>query len=104
MTLRNEEGHNVLLDPRFLIQLAGILITAAGLYFGLVAKTDGVAAEQARQAETLQTIQDSLPNREADDLRYQQLRSDVVSLRDQVAQFDGWVRVTREQLIKKGVI
>lgn len=104
MVMHNEEGKSLLLDPRFLIQIAGILLSFAGLYFGLVTKVDVVVSEQTRQGAALSDIQKNLPNREAEDLKYQQLKADVVALREEVRGFDGWVRVTREQLIKKGVI
>lgn len=93
----NFSGHHLLLDPRFLIQLAVLLISVAGLYYGMVAKQDGLAKEQSRQGSVLEKIESRLPNSEALDIRLRQIESDVNDLRVEVKEFDSWVRITREE-------
>lgn len=102
MTMRNEDGRHLLLDPRFLIHLGGLLITACGLWFGMVARLDNYGAEQARQSEMIAKIEQRLPNSEVLSLRLSRFEERITSLEARQTDVDGWVRITREQLIAKG--
>lgn len=90
-------GHHLLLDPRFLIQLTVLLLSVAGLYYGLVAKQDNLSKEQLRQGAVLEKIESRLPNSEALELRLRQIEGRVNDLNVAVKEFDSWVRITREE-------
>jgi hypothetical protein len=104
MTMRSDDGKHLLLDPRFLIQLAGMLLIGAGLYYGLVATQNQQGADLGRLAVAVERIEARLPNQEAEALKYQALVRDLEALRAEVTEQRGWMQITRETLIKKGIL
>lgn len=107
MTMRNEEGKHLLLDPRFLIQVALLLLAAAGFFWKVQYETLENAKDQAQfkaeVSEALSEIKARLPNGEVLEYRLRGLekRMDVTDARyDGV---DAWIRLTREQLIARGL-
>ena len=105
-----DPSRNLLLDPRFLIQLAGMILAAAALYYGIVGNQDALAKEQAslakeqlRQGQLLDKIEGRLPNTEALDLRLDQMEKRISSAETQVKAFDDWMRITQVQLARQGI-
>lgn len=96
------DNKHLLLDPRFLIQIAAILLSVAGFAWSVRSDVQSLAKDQAATNRTVEEIKTRLPNNEALGLRLAQIEEDVVALRGQVAAFDSWVRITREQLAAKG--
>lgn len=105
MTQTTNGQRHLLLDPRFLIQLATLLVIGVSLYYGLVNNQDALAKnqealykEQARQSQSLERIENRLPNNEATELRLKGMQDDIAELRSKIDEFDDWVRITSQQI------
>lgn len=99
---RFDPGRSILLDPRFLIQIATIIVTVAAFALNVNAKVASLSDKQIELSSAVSEVRAALPNREANDLRYKQLEERVARAETQCAVVDTWMRNTRERLAEKG--
>lgn len=96
------------MTPQFGFQLLTYILTAvltaAGMYWAVVGDVRDLAKEQARTTAALEEVQRSLPNSGVLELRLQAIEKEQEEQAEAVKGFDNWVRLTREDLIRAGVI
>lgn len=83
------------LTSELIIKAAGILVTLAGLYYGISAKVD-------RLSDDVKEIRQALPNKELDAQKMREIEKRLDKIELDYGAFDAWVRNTREKLAEHG--
>lgn len=96
------------LTPQFGFQILtfflGALIAGLGAYYATVGDVRALREEQGRTTAALVQIQNSLPNSGVLELRLKAIEEEQKRQAEAVKGFDNWVRLTREDLIRKSII
>ena len=103
------------LTPQFGFQILtfvlGAIIAGLSAYYAtngdVRALAEGQAQtiqEQARTTAALEEIRRQLPNSGVLELRLKRIEEEQLRQADAVKNFDNWMRLTREDLIRKGII
>ena len=96
------------LTPQFGFQILtfflGAIIAALGAYYATNGDVRALAQEQARTTAALEDIRRQLPNSGVLELRLKAMEDEQKRQAEALKGFDNWVRLTREDLIRKGGI
>jgi hypothetical protein len=104
----SNESRSGWLTPQFGFQILtfflGAIIAGLGAYYATNGDVRALTQEQARTTAALEEIRRQLPNSGVLELRLKAIEDEQKRQADRIEKFDAWVQLTREDLIRKGII